>query len=111
MTPEQLTDLVGKRKSRRRFVENNGCWDWTEKVACFCKHPHCSYCTTGGPSRDVWKAVHGKAVPSGKNVCHTCDRGRCGRPSHLWLGTQKQNMRDKNKKGRDWMTHWTRWRT
>jgi hypothetical protein len=39
-------------------------------------------------------------VPDGMFVCHSCDRPACIEPSHLFLGTNADNMADKVAKGR-----------
>lgn len=39
-------------------------------------------------------------VDKGLMVCHTCDVTRCCNPSHLFLGTPKDNSTDRDRKGR-----------
>lgn len=35
-------------------------------------------------------------------VCHKCDNRKCCEITHLFLGTQKENMQDMSRKGRQW---------
>jgi hypothetical protein len=35
------------------------------------------------------------SIPKGAEINHTCDRRKCGRPSHIYAGTFQQNMEDK----------------
>lgn len=39
-------------------------------------------------------------IPTGAVVCHRCDNKRCVRPSHLFVGSQAENVRDCVQKGR-----------
>lgn len=39
-------------------------------------------------------------IPKGKHVLHKCDNKPCCNPNHLFLGTHKDNMQDKQNKNR-----------
>ncbi len=62
----------------------------------------------GGVSRAAhrysWELANGP-IPLTDNphdtcILHRCDNPPCVNPAHLWLGTHKENMQDKGKKGR-----------
>lgn len=47
----------------------------------------------------AWELAYGSR-PKGLNICHHCDVRNCVRPSHLFAGTQKENIQDMIRKGR-----------
>lgn len=49
--------------------------------------------------RVAYEMCHGE-IPAGLQVLHRCDNPLCVRPSHLFLGTNKENNDDKMRKGR-----------
>lgn len=52
-----------------------------------------------GAHRFSWQITHGQ-IPDGLFVCHRCDTPGCCNPSHLFLGTPKDNADDMSRKGR-----------
>lgn len=50
-------------------------------------------------SRVSWELTKGP-IPSGLFVCHHCDNPPCCNPTHLFVGTQRENISDMFKKGR-----------
>jgi hypothetical protein len=49
--------------------------------------------------RFVWEFFYGKII-NGLYVLHKCDIRNCVNPDHLFLGTNKDNMKDMRLKGR-----------
>jgi HNH endonuclease/Helix-turn-helix domain len=84
-----------------RRVDTRGaddCWDWTGPLNRY-GYGSTTWKNRGhNASRLAWILTHGD--PGDMVVCHTCDRPICCNPSHLFLGTQGDNVRDCNRKGR-----------
>lgn len=44
--------------------------------------------------------AHMGPIPPGSVVCHRCDNPACINPTHLFVGSQSENLRDMRTKGR-----------
>lgn len=49
--------------------------------------------------RATWQ-YHNGPMPAGAHVLHKCDNRKCCAPSHLYLGTNEQNIQDKLERDR-----------
>ena len=49
--------------------------------------------------RETWEKFYGP-IPSGMQVCPTCDNPRCYNIEHLFLGSAGDNLKDAASKGR-----------
>lgn len=50
-------------------------------------------------SRMAYQIINGD-IPDNMQICHKCDNPKCVNPTHLFLGTHKENMDDMTQKGR-----------
>lgn len=77
------------------------CWEWTGSIRK--KMGYGVFWMTSDNNRHAhrvcWELVNGP-IPDGKLVLHHCDNRRCVNPTHLFLGTQSDNVNDRVKKGR-----------
>lgn len=94
MTVEELSEWVWRMAFKNT---QTGCWEWMGtvnswgygvfKVAeSWLAHRFAAFCVLGH-------------LPD-LLVLHSCDNPKCINPSHLWLGTNKDNSDDKVRKGR-----------
>lgn len=97
---------------RSRVEFQTSCWTWVGRSASYSKKHPTGIVRALGPGvrkevahRAAYRVFVG-SVPPGMVVCHRCDNSLCVNPAHLFVGTQKDNMEDCCRKGRQ--NRWAR---
>lgn len=90
------------KKFQQNFIvkNNDECWNWTGWIGTNGRAQFKYKNKIYSGSRSMYE-LHYKKKPGKKYVLHTCDNIVCVNPYHLWLGTQKDNVRDMYAKGRE----------
>ena len=97
-----ITELRKRFESKFKLEPFSGCWLWTGGIRAggygnmYIDYRSPIYQLA---PRVAWRLYRGE-IPEGLRVLHRCDVQSCVNPDHLFLGTQADNVKDMEAKGR-----------
>ena len=95
-------------KERARFSSNivsgDGCWKWNGRTLNTSRGQFQARNKRLSAPRVAY-SMFCDAIPRGMVVMHSCDNPNCVNPAHLSVGTQQENIADRDVKGRNRLSH------
>lgn len=105
MPKKNLTDM--ERLMAFVTITRDGHWIWNgSRCGLNREYGQCKYLgKTTIAHRAMWSLIRG-AIPKGMDVLHQCGKTLCVNPSHVRLGTQKENQEEAvaARGGKNWAT-------
>jgi len=98
---KQDISIKMKRDYESNVVKSDGCWGWNGMI----RKDGYGVINAGGHNNKIllhrasWM-IHFGEIPKKMFILHKCDNHICSAPSHLFIGTQQDNVTDMISKGR-----------
>jgi len=95
-----MKTIAERIRDNYKYCEETGCWLWTASKDSW-GYGHIRIDTVLTKAHRFMYSEHNGKIPEGLKVCHRCDTPACINPEHLFLGTDADNMKDRDQKGRN----------
>ena len=92
-------NTIEKFHTLYKIDPNTDCWEWTLVKHDF-GHGIWRWNNKYTFAHRVSAELFIRSLEPGDVVCHKCDNPCCVNPKHLYIGTQQDNIRDRNVRGR-----------
>lgn len=92
-------NLIERFESKIMPEPNTGCWIWMD----FLSYKGYGQFWVNGKFNKAHRfsyELYKSEIPVHKLVCHSCDNPSCVNPDYLFIGTNQDNMNDRNNKNR-----------
>ncbi len=97
---QRFWEKVNKNVIGPMPIKDDPCWEWARKPERL-GYGRFRYEGKGVLAHRMSWLLAGRIIDAGQKILHRCDNRGCVKPSHLFAGTQADNIRDMTEKGRD----------